>query len=131
MSAQRIFAETGREKISSKVRWCLRFIGLWYQKTVLNVVLLLVWRGWDLHEQRRFLAREAPGVWTVFGLTLLAVLSVLAPLLFAGWTRWGGRPLSWFYIGLLISFFFAILYVFQYHSPQKMQLPTSEGQTPP
>ncbi|MEO7954792.1 MAG: hypothetical protein ABIR35_11990 [Polaromonas sp.] len=93
--------------------------------------LLLVWRGWDLHEQRRFLARESPGVWTVFGLTLLAVLSVAAPLLFAGWTRWGGRPLAWFYIGLLVSFFFALVYVFQYHSPQKMRLPTGDGETPP
>ncbi len=93
--------------------------------------LLITWRGWDMHEQRQFLAREAPGVWTVFGLSLLAVLSVLAPLLFAAWARWGGRPLAWFYIGLLIALFFALMYVFQYHSPQKMQLPTSERQTPP
>lgn len=31
MSVQRIFAETGRAKISSSVRWYFRFTGLWYQ----------------------------------------------------------------------------------------------------
>ena len=60
------------------------------------VALLLTWRGWDLHEQRQFLARETPGYWPVLGLTMLAVLAVSSPLLFAGWSRWGGSLLNWF-----------------------------------
>ena len=34
MSPQRTLAETGRAWISSRVRWCLRFTTLWYQKTI-------------------------------------------------------------------------------------------------
>ena len=34
MSPQRTLAETGRAWISSRVRWCLRFTILWYQKTI-------------------------------------------------------------------------------------------------
>ncbi len=34
MSPQRTLAETGRAWISSRVRWCLRFPTLWYQKTI-------------------------------------------------------------------------------------------------
>jgi len=47
MSGQRTFAETGRAKISSRVRWCLRFMIYgsikWYQSDALK----LAYPGWN------------------------------------------------------------------------------------
>ncbi len=90
------------------------------------VVLMWVWRGWDLHEQRRFLARERPGTWTLSGLTLAAGQLLAVPICFALWEWTGVAPWSLWLLAIFISLFLATFYVFSLKSCQWVTLP-NEG----
>jgi len=89
------------------------------------VVLMWVWRGWDLHEQRQFLAREQPGTWTLTGLTLVAGQLLAVPLCFALWEWTGVAPLHLWLISILGSLFLANFYVFSLKSCQWVKLPNA------
>ena len=90
------------------------------------VLLMWVWRGWDLHEQRRFLARERPGAWTLAGLTLAAGQLLAVPLCFALWEWTGMAPWYLWLLSTFGSLFLANFYVFSLKSCEWVTLP-NEG----
>lgn len=82
--------------------------------------LVLIWSGWESHEQRAWLMRDEPDTWVELAITLGLTVAALAPAGHAAATIVAtplAGPLAMAYV-LLAGVFVAIMYVLALKSPQ-------------